>query len=160
MSELKLYELAEAVRRIEDLCDTPEEMSLYLDSVKMELKTKAENIIKFRQYLTTRAEAIGLEIKRLSDLQKSVLKRADNLEGYISHTMINNGIDKIETDIATISFRKSEAVDILDESMIPEEYKIIKTTKSVDKTEIKKAIKSGLYVTGAELVVRKNLQIH
>lgn len=156
---MKLYELADSVKRIEEICDSEEELGLYLDQAKMQLQEKAGNVVKFRQYLTTRAEAIGSEIKRLSELQKQSLKRAENLEKYISYSMTKNGIDKIETDIAVISFRKSETTDILDEKLIPIEFKKIKTVESIDKTAIKKAIKDGQEVAGATITEHKNLQI-
>lgn len=157
--EMKLYELADAVKRIEELCDSEEELGLYLDQAKMQLQEKAGNIVKFRQYLTTRADAIGIEIKRLSDLQKQSLKRAENLENYISYSMTKNGIDKIETDIATLSFRKSESIEVENAELIPSEYIIIKEVKQVDKIAIKKAIKDGETVNGAILKQNLNLQI-
>lgn len=156
---MKLYELADAVKRIEELCDSEEELGLYLDQAKMQLQEKAGNIVKFRQYLTTRADAIGIEIKRLSDLQKQSLKRAENLENYISYSMTKNGIDKIETDIATLSFRKSESIEVENAELIPSEYIIIKEVKQVDKIAIKKAIKDGETVNGAILKQNLNLQI-
>lgn len=68
-------------------------------------------------------------------------------------------IEKMQTEINELSYRKSEAVVFTDEALIPAEYKKEKLTISVDKTEIKKAIKAGAEVPGAEIEVRQNLQI-
>jgi hypothetical protein len=47
----------------------------------------------------------------------------------------------MQTEINELSYRKSEAVVFTDEEAIPAEYKKEKITISVDKTEIKKALK-------------------
>ena len=65
----------------------------------------------------------------------------------------------MQTEINELSYRKSEAVVLTDEAVIPAEYKKEKLTISVDKAEIKKALKAGTSVPGAIIEVRKNLQI-
>ena len=58
-----------------------------------------------------------------------------------------------------LSYRKSESVNITDIDSVPKEYIKIKTEVSADKTNIKKAIKTGQYIDGAELVTNINMQI-
>lgn len=65
----------------------------------------------------------------------------------------------MQTEINELSYRKSEAVILTDEEAIPAEFKKEKITVSVDKTEIKKALKAWLEVAGASLETRQNLQI-
>ena len=65
----------------------------------------------------------------------------------------------MQTEINELSYIKSEAVVFTDEAKIPAEFKKEKLTISVDKTEIKKALKSGTEVPGAMIEVRQNLQI-
>ena len=65
----------------------------------------------------------------------------------------------MQTEINELSYRKSEAVVLTDEAVIPDEYKKEKLTVSIDKTEIKKALKAGTEVPGAVIEVRQNLQI-
>ena len=58
-----------------------------------------------------------------------------------------------------MSFRKSVSVDIVDETALPLEFlKIVEDVK-IDKTAIKKAINSGVEVSGAVLKNNRSLQI-
>ena len=61
----------------------------------------------------------------------------------------------------TLSYRKSEATNILDESLIPTQY--LKTPEppapKPDKPAIKEALKAGIVIPGAEIETRQNLQI-
>lgn len=100
---------------------------------------------------------IDAEIKRLQDLKKKSAKVSEYLKERISGAMIEFGIEKIETPTLKLSFRKSEAVEIVDESLLGQQYFNYKPT--IDKTAIKQAIKTGEEVTGARIVTNQNLQI-
>jgi len=56
-----------------------------------------------------------------------------------------------------ISWRKSSAVEIQNEEVIPDDYYVIK--RDISKTLISEAIKAGTTVPGAALVERQNLVI-
>ena len=62
-------------------------------------------------------------------------------------------------DTFTLSLRKSKSVEIIDAELIPEAYRVVKTTETINKIEIKKAIESGLTVSGATIKENNNLQI-
>ena len=66
-------------------------------------------------------------------------------------------INKMDTELFKLSYRKSDSVNVIDLDAVPDEYK--KITIAADKTAIKKAIKEGAEVAGAELVTNQNLQI-
>ena len=66
---------------------------------------------------------------------------------------------RFETPKCSISYRKSEVVNVFDESQIPKDYIKIKTETSVDKTAVKKAIKNGVAINGATLDTKLNMQI-
>ena len=57
-----------------------------------------------------------------------------------------------------ITYRKSQAVEITDESQIPEGYRIPQPDK-INKAAIKDALKHDSDVPGTELVTRQNMQI-
>ena len=46
-----------------------------------------------------------------------------------------------------------------DENEVPEEYKTVKVTKTVDKAAIKNAIKSGKEIPGAHIETSETIQI-
>ena len=80
-------------------------------------------------------------IKRLTDLKKEKQNKAEKIENWIDYLLKAFQIEKMETDLNKLSFRKSESVSIFDEEAIPSEYKKEVVSVSIDKTEIKKAIK-------------------
>lgn len=100
---------------------------------------------------------INAEIQRLQELKKKSQKASDYLKERISGAMIEFGIEKIETPTLKLSFRKSESVEVFDESQLQQKFFQYKTT--IDKTEIKAALKAGEIVTGARISTNMNLQI-
>ena len=69
------------------------------------------------------------------------------------------GTDSVKGVSASVSFRASELTVIDDESEIPEEYIVVKTTTAPDKTKIKNAIKAGVVIPGAHIESKRNIQI-
>ena len=65
----------------------------------------------------------------------------------------------METEKAVLSFRKSTSTEILDATLVPDEYKSVKMVESIDKVAIKKDILAGKEVAGATNKEVNNLQI-
>ena len=84
--------------------------------------------------------------------------KQDRLLDYVKYSMEKHDIEKINTGLFVLSLRKSTAVIIEDESLIPAEFINVKTTTSIDKMSIAKRLKIDT-VPGAKLETRKNLQI-
>ena len=156
--EQKLYEIAEAVNKLEEMEDQ-EAVGTYLDGVKMQLKEKAENIFRVIKNIETPIIAVEEEIKRLQALKQKYKLQADRLRTYVSETMQKNEIEKITTDIATFSFRKSTSVKITDEEKLPKEFMKETVKVAPDKVAIGKLLKAGEKIEGATLSEKKNLQI-
>lgn len=153
-----LYEISNAYQELENM-DDDIDVSECLDRIKADMVTKSTNIIKFIRNKEILVSGIDEEIKRLQGLKKTVINHNDKLKDYVSFVMQKDGIQKLETPIGNFSFRKSNAVEILDESLIGDEYikKVVKT--SPDKTKIKKALESGENIQGATIIHKQNLQI-
>lgn len=100
---------------------------------------------------------IDAEIKRLQELKKKSAKVSDYLKERISAAMIEFGLTEIKTPTLKLSFRKSEAVEVVDESLLAQQFYNYKPT--IDKTAIKAAIKAGEEVAGARIVTNQNLQL-
>lgn len=58
----------------------------------------------------------------------------------------------------TVSYRKSESVEITNESAVPDEFRIPQPDK-IDKVALKAALKSGASIDGAQIVEKNNIQI-
>ena len=98
------------------------------------------------------------EEKALSERRKSIEGRVDSLKKYILSNM--EAGEKVNDAQAQIGTRKSEAVEILNEMLIPKELcNHVPESWRVDKAAIKKAIKSGKDIEGAKVVQRLNLTV-
>jgi molecular chaperone GrpE (heat shock protein) len=95
----------------------------------------------------------------ITELKKSRQKAMESLKNRLKSAMELYGVERIESDFVKLSFRKSEAVEIESEDLIPPIFKEQVVTEKIDKTAIKAALKGGTEVPGARLDKRQNLQI-
>lgn len=110
------------------------------------------------QATTRRREgALADEISALQARKKSTENRADRIGKYLADYLLANGRDTFKSSKVAMSFRRSEVVEVADETLIPDAYKSYEV--KVSKSDIKTAIKAGQAVSGAQLVERKNLQV-
>ena len=108
--------------------------------------------------------AIDAESSRLALLSKSKGKMIDRLKGNLLEALKlyghdDNGIRRFNGGTFNLSTRKSTSTEILDESLVPDEFKVRKETFTISKTTIKNAIELGQIVPGAELKTNYSLQI-
>lgn len=164
---MKLYELTQNYRNLESLLDnlgeqeglTVEMIHGALGQVEDDINTKIENTCKVIKEIEADSIGIDEEIKRLSALKKQKENAVKKLKEYVEFEMNGIGLNKVEGKLFKISFRNSKVVKVLDETKIPKEFIKVKTTESISKTDLGKALKSGEIIEGAELVENKTLQI-
>ena len=137
---------------------TPE-LELALQINKDNFHSKSENYGYITKQFDGEIDIIDNEIKRLQQAKRSREKTIERLKATIELAMLTFEVDKIETPLIKISFRKSESVEVENVNELPNEYKVIKLTESADKLKIKDAIKSGILIEGCSIKTNKNLQI-
>jgi hypothetical protein len=148
-----------------ELISSQEEMEA-CQAILDELKNQSDDIIKWyledRANRKARVDMLKSEVERLAKLVNSEEKkigRAENLIGRVFERVYEGKPINIGTFV--VSYRKSEAVVIEDETRIPSEF--MKTPEPPaprpDKTAIKEAIKGGTEIPGASIETRSNLQI-
>lgn len=126
-----------------------------LNALKMEAREKEENIAMWIRNLDSEASQLKEQKDIFAQREKSCKAKSESLKQYL--TLCLQG-KKFETPRVKVSFRKSKAVEIKDETKIPKEFLVYKDP-TVDKTGIKKAIADGKEVPGAELIERANIQV-
>lgn len=127
-----------------------------LNQLEMEREEKIEGVALAVKELRADIDAYKAEKSVFSDK----IKRAEKqVEGYLKWLENATQGRKYHSARVDISYRSSEAVDILDERMVPAEYIKWKTEESPDKTAIKQAIKAGIEVEGCRLVQKQNIQV-
>lgn len=160
-NNLKLYQLVNDYKRVQDLADDLDQQTLLdtLDAIQESIEDKAENTAKLIRSWEAEANAIKEEEKRLVDRRKVVENRISSLKLYLQIQMEIAGIDKVKRPTLTVSIRSNPpSVNVLDESVIPPNYMIPQPSK-ISKADIAKALKSGEFVPGVELVQTKGLSI-
>lgn len=137
---------------------TPE-LELALQINKDNFHSKSENYGYITKQFDGEIDIIDNEIKRLQQAKRSREKTIERLKDTIELAMLTFDIDKIETPLIKISFRKSESVEVENVNELPNEFKVIKLTESADKLKIKDALKSGMFISGCSIKTNRNLQI-
>jgi len=157
----KLYEITNAMTKVQEVIEDPEELKEYFDSLSLQLEDKAGGIMRVIKNEEMFVDKIDSEIKRLQERKASFQRKIQNVKDYVSFNMKKNKISRIETDIATFSFRKSTSVKLQDDffDVGSSSYMKEKIIRTADKIAIKKDIQGGFTVPGAELIEKKNLQI-
>ena len=149
MADLKLYEIADSFIALMDKLEagelTEEEAKQIQQELENALMRKSNNIIGYYLDRKSLIEAIDVQIKRLQELKKAETNKLDKYKDYVKNSMEYMGIEKIETGAGKLQIAKNPiSVDILDENLIPEEYKERVTTTKVNK----KAIADNFKATG------------
>jgi hypothetical protein len=137
---------------------TPQQ-ELNLQIAKEQLQSKGINYAYVIRKLDFESDVIDAEIKRLSQLKKVRQNLSERLKDNITHAMHTFEVDKIESPLIKLSFRKSQAVEVGDVNSLPSEYKVVKVTEQADKMKIKQALQNGEQVTGCSIITNTNLQI-
>ena len=164
---MKLYEIANdylALMQAIDDGEIPEEaLADTLEAIEGEIEVKADNIACLLKNLDADVVAIKAEEARLAERRKVKEAAHKRLKEYLASVLLRTGIDKVETARNQISFRKSESVE-LDDTFIAwatanRDDLLTFSEPKANKTEIKKALKSGAEIVGAQIVVNQNIQI-
>lgn len=130
-----------------------------LDALETERNAKLEAVALFVKSLEAEAAAMREEERKLAERRGRNERKAERLRKYIADSMQRFGDTNLETARVSLGFRRSESVEVVDQTALPVEFLKVKMTETADKAAIKKALKAGQQVAGAQLVENKNLQI-
>ena len=136
-----------------------DELQDQLQITESQMKQKASGYAQVIRAMKYDNDVVDAEIKRLQAIKKVRKNTTERLENALSDAMQQFELDVIDTPTTKISFRSSQSVEITDENAIDKQFKTQIITTKIDKMEIKRAIKGGAKVDGAELITNKNLQI-
>ena len=103
------------------------------------------------------AEACAQEIKRLQAFKKTCENVSKRMKERISDAMMTFDKDKVTAGTFRFSFRKSTAVVVENEELIPEEY--FRTERSICRKELMDALTAGEVIAGAIIETRQTLQL-
>lgn len=179
---MTLYEIDERLNLLEEfMCDpdtgellSEEEFNQKFDEIQMSLNEKIENSMCFYKSLMAEVEAFKKEKANLEQRRKVKENLAERIKKRIDDYIIQQYTDdhgvidtaslnkfKFETPRLKLSYRKSDIVNIKDVTKIPNAFIKERTLKEDDvmKAELKKSLKNGDNIEGAELVNKLNMQV-
>lgn len=145
-----MLEAAETEEEIQAIQDT-------LEMINVSIEEKLENTAKYMINVESDIQGIKAEIDRLNKVKKSKESTIETLKNNIEYSMKQKGLEKLEVGTFKAGYRKSESVEIINLDVIPADF--TKVEIKADKTAIKKALKAGETVEGAEIKVNQNFYI-
>lgn len=152
---MKLYEINEAIMNCIDLESGEILDETALEKLQMEKSEKFENVGLWIKNLEADIKMIGEEIDNLNARKTAKKNKAESLKSFLSFAL--NG-EKFETPKLSVSWRKSESVNIAEDATLPGEY-LVPVEPRPDKTLLKKVLKDGAKIAGVELITKQNIQI-
>ena len=157
-----IYEATDKVVKMLDvLCDPdtdPEVVKDTLEMVEADFADAAEDYCKEMANRRKLAEGIDAEAKRLSAKAKALKTGIERMESRMQQCLVATGKRKLETQLFTLSLRKSTSVEIDNLEDVP--FECLKfTDPTADKTKIKDYIKKNGPVTWAHIAEHDNINI-
>lgn len=148
-----LYEMSEATRELYELLTNEEiDEQTYNDTLEaIGVDEKLESYCKIIRQSEADAESLKTEISRLKDKKIKAENAVMRMKSAILCFLDSAGKNKADAGVFKVSKRRSQAVNIYDEALIPEEY-FIQQKPELSKTKIKEAIAAGQTVEGAKIV--------
>ncbi len=160
---MNLYEIDQSIQGLVD-----QETGELLDfeafaALQMERERKIENAALWVKNLLSDAAQIKEEEAALKARRQAMERRAARLKEYLTMAL---GGEKFETPRCAISWRKSKALSVLDDTetaewLIENGYVdlVVQQMPTLDKNGIKALIKDGIDVMGCELIQNESIQI-
>lgn len=159
-----LYQIESQINRLLEMDDewvdteTGELLSYaQVEALEMAREEKLENWALWVKNQRSLIDSIKAEEKNLKErrdrLEARLARSTEHLQGYLAG-------EKLSTARVSVSYRKSEAVEIsCPVDALPESFQRVKTTVEPDKTALKAALKAGEEIDGVQLVSRQSMQI-
>lgn len=145
---MKLYEIDQAILNCIDL-ETGEIIDKeMLDQLEMDREAKIENVACWIKELKAEVEALKAEKMAFAKRQQVAENKMESLKNWLAYALDGQAFKTVR---ASVTFKKSQAVEIADIYKLDENYLRYKEPEA-DKTAIKEAIKQGKTVAGATLV--------
>ena len=140
----------------------PEDYAVMDEYLNELAKQEADKVDAFGQFLrleTARAEALKNEADRLAARAHAAENRIRYLKMRYLQIMQDHGLQKVRGQMYCLSVRSCSVVNVTDEKALPPEYVVEKTTLTPNKVAIRKALKEGAEIPGAELAKSYSLQV-
>ena len=132
---MKLYEIPEALRAIEDQIveldgELTPELEQQLDEITGELERKAESIALLIREASAEAEAFKAEEQRLRDRRRAAESRAESLKRYLLSGLKAAGVQRVKGELVSLTVTRNGRPSIRwdgEPGKIPAQFARVKT---------------------------------
>lgn len=156
---MQLYKITEAMKDIEKMIEDGvplDQLQDTMDEIKIDFKEKADGCLFAIANMDVSIAGCKAEEERLSKRRKVIESQKERLKEYLLFNMKQLNSGKVDNGVMSASVRKGmPKLGIVDEDLIPIEYKNINTSISIDRKALLDAIKGleeGDVIPGAEIV--------
>lgn len=158
-----LYEIKGQFKELMEMADecnlTQDDIKDTLEGLDYELEEKADAYAKVIRTLECDVDSVDAEIKRLTDKKRRIQNNIGSMKRSLESTMLELGKKKIKTPLFGFNIQKNPpSVNILDESKVPDNFRI-KQPDKIDRKSIITELKESGNTDWAELVQTESLRI-
>lgn len=127
-----------------------------IEALQMAREDKIEGWGLWIKNKSAELDAIKAEAKKLTERASALSNQIDRSKERYQQYLAG---EKVSTPRLSVSYRKTESVEIDDAEKLPESMLRVKTTVEPDKVAIKAVLKTGKVIDGAHLVTRQSMTI-
>lgn len=131
---MNLYDLSQDYLRLIELIDEEDDNALNVELAKVgdSINTKIEKLALVIRTLEAQSAAIKSEVERLDKRSAALGNHAKRIKAYIQDIMGAVALKKVQGVLASVTLQAGrESVRIVDESLIPGNFKYVQVKKSV-----------------------------
>lgn len=157
---MTLYEMTEQARQLYELllADEIDEQTLTDTLEAIGAGEKLENYCKVIRQLEADAAAYKAEKDRLAAKQRQAENAIERMKTAVANYMQAIGKTKTDAGVFKVSITQTKSTNIIDESLIPNDY-IIPQPPKIDKSSIRKALLAGAEIPGVTLQINSGVRI-
>lgn len=158
--KLSLYDLTSDFAALME-ADGDDEITNALTEISAgEIEKKAESYCQFLATMEATAETFKAEEQRIANARKAIENKVKSVRDRMKECLLAANIDKLTAGTFKISIALTGGSVVIDDmEKIPATFKTIVHTVTVDKNELKQAIKNGLVKEGAHIEAGTSLRI-
>ena len=156
-SILEIFDTIEAYCTENETDVIPDDLVAQLQISESEMSDKLEKYFFAIKEMKGQIDTIKAHVATMNAKRKAIENRIETLKGFVGHSVNMFGTENktgnkfFKGDLFKVTATRSTAVQILDEALIPDQYKREVVTVRVDKTAIKKVLQAGDSVDGAAI---------
>lgn len=159
---MNLFEINDAIKQVVDKEDIdPQMLKDTLDSLAITRDEKLDGLAGLIERDTADAEFLASKIKKLTEQKRRFENQKENLQKYMTEVIDDAGLKQVKTEHYILKPRNYRQKTIVsDERKIPEEYRVIKETTSIDKRKLYDDLIDGKDIPGVHLEPNRKTTIN